>query len=126
MKLRFYSKEAIGLWTLALSPCLGCILFSYNLKAIGKGYLVPYFVVVGVFWTMLMKRLLVPFVHIPLLQLIFSNLIGSLILTLLLWDRFFLQYPDYEKRPVWKPVLIFVNICVGLILLQFLLQKSKV
>src|ERR1700680_828648 len=124
MKYRFYSREAIGLWTLALSPCLGCILFSYNLKAIGKGKLVPYFVVVGIFWTILMRRLLVPFLHVPILQLLFSNLMGSLILTLVFWDKFFVNYRDYEKRPVWKPVLVFFGICVGLILLQFLPPKK--
>lgn len=124
MKPRFYSKLAIGVLTLFLSPFFGAILFSYNLREIGKGKLSPYFIVVGIFWTFIFKKLTEGFIENTLIQLLFSNLLGSLVLTFFLWDKFFLNYPEYETKKVWKPLFIFVGICVALILFQVLMTKK--
>jgi hypothetical protein len=77
MKLRFFSKSAIGIWTSLLTPFLGCILFAYNLREVGKGKFAPAFVIAGIFWTVLMKQVLAKFIHIDLVQLIISNVIWS-------------------------------------------------
>lgn len=123
MKPRFYSKSAISLWTLILSPFFGAILFSYNLKEIGKGFS-PYFIVVGMFWTFIFKKLTEGFIENVLIQLLFSNLLGSLILTYFFWDKFFIYYPNYETKKVWKPMFVFVGIGVALILFQVLATRK--
>jgi Na+/H+ antiporter NhaA len=73
MKPKFYSKEAVAVLTI-LSPILGTILFSYNLKEIGKGRFSPYFVIGGILWILLTKKLLAGIVADSLSQLLFSGL----------------------------------------------------
>lgn len=123
MKLKFYSKEAIAGLTL-LSPILGCILFSYNLREIGKGRLSPYFVIAGLLWILLIKRLLKGTIDDPLFQLLIAGISGSLLMTFFIWDKFLSSYPVYEKKKIWKPVLVFLSICVALIVFQILMAKN--
>jgi hypothetical protein len=126
MKPKFYSKATIGISTIFLSPFFGGILFAYNLREIGKGKVAPIIIIVGMFWMLLFRKLTESFLSNSLLQLFIGNLVGSVILTFILWDSFFLNYPSYDTKKVWKPLLVFVSICVALILLQFFaLQGSR-
>lgn len=120
MKPHFYSKWIIGGLTLLLTPFFGCILFSYNLREIGKSKLVPYFIIAGLFWTFLFKKFSVGVMGDNLFQFFFSNVVGGLILTFICWDKFFINYPTYETKPVWKPLLIFLGICAALFVFQLL------
>lgn len=124
MKPKFYSEEAIGGLTLLLSPFFGCILFSYNLREIGKGKLIPIFIIVGMFWTFVFKKLTTGIIDNNLFQFILSNIVGSLILTFILWDKFFLNFPTYDRKKVWKPLIVFVGICGALLLLQIIAMKK--
>ena len=123
MKPKFYSKEAIAV-LMILSPILGSILFSYNLKEVGKGRFSPYFIIAGILWILVTKRLLAGIINDPLSQLLFSGIAGCLLMTFFIWDKFLGNYPVYEKKAVWKPVLIFISICTALLLFQ-LLSVSK-
>jgi len=125
MTPRFYSKWAIGGLTLILSPFFGCILFSYNLREIGKERLSPFFIIVGLFWTFIFKKLTMGVIGDNIFQFLFSNVLGSLILTYFLWDKFFINYPTYETKPVWKPLIVFVSICGALLLFQILATRHK-
>ena len=98
MKPTFYSKQAIGILTLLLTPFLGTILFAYNLKEVGKGKAAPIIIAIGMVWTYLFKRLTADFLGEGLFQLLLSNAIGSAILTFMLWDTYFLNYPLYYKK----------------------------
>lgn len=124
MKPRFYSKEAIGGLTLLLSPFFGCILFSYNLREIGKGKLSPIFIIAGMFWTFIFKKFTTGLIDNNLFQFILSNIVGSLILSFFLWDKFFIDYPTYEKKKVWKPLIVFVGICGALLLFQIIATRK--
>jgi Na+/glutamate symporter len=121
MKPRFYSKEAIGLLSLLFSPFLGCILFSYNLREIGKRKLSPYFIIGGLIWLPIL-RLLTDGINL-LVQLAIVNILGSLLLTFYFWDKYLANY-HFEKRSFWKPTLIFLGIGGGLILLQILSTRK--
>ncbi|MEO5564427.1 MAG: hypothetical protein ABIR18_13355 [Chitinophagaceae bacterium] len=119
MKPKFYPLEAI-IGLTVLSPILGCILFSYNLKEIGKGNLSPYFVIGGIGWILLVRKLCEGKINEPLYQLLIAGLSGALVM-IYLWNTFLGSYPVYEKRKIWKPFLIFLGICIALIILQILL-----
>ncbi len=121
MKPKFYSKEAIGILSLLFSPFLGCILFSYNLREIGKSKLSPYFIIGGLIWLPIL-RLLTNGIDL-LFQLAIVNVLGSLLLTYYFWDKYLDDY-TFEKRSFWKPTLIFLAICGGLILLQVLTTRK--
>src|SRR6478672_3295178 len=122
MKPKFYSKEAIGILTLLFSPFLGCILFANNLQQIGKGKLGPYFIGVGIFWTLIIRQLTA---GLDLLfQLGISNILGSLLLTYYFWDKYLDGY-TFEKKSFWKPTLLFVGICSALLLFQILATRNR-
>ena len=123
MKPRFYSKWAIGGLTLILSPFFGCILFSYNLREIGKGKLSPYFIIIGMFWTFIFKKLTEGVIGNNLFQFLLSNFVGSLILTFYFWDKFFINYQTFETKSVLKPLFVFVGICGALLLFQILATR---
>ena len=121
MKPRLYSKEAIGILSLLFSPFLGCILFSYNLREIGKNKLSPYFIIGGLMWLPIL-RLLTNGIDL-LLQLAIVNVLGSLLLTFYFWDKYLDNF-TFEKRSFWKPTLIFLGICGGLILFQVIASRK--
>lgn len=123
MKPKFYSKNGIAILTLLLSPLLGSILFSYNLREIGRKQMVPAFILGSIVWIVVVKRLTVDVISNPLVQLLFANTLFSFVLSLL-WDTYFGRYEEYEKKSVRKPALIFLSICVALLLLQILITKS--
>ena len=123
MKPKFYSKEAVAVLTI-LSPILGGILFSYNLKEVGKGKFSPYFIIGGVLWILLTRALVAGIVADQLSQLLFSGILGCLVMNFFIWDRFLGNYPNYEKKPSWKPTLIFTGICIALVLFQVLLTRK--
>lgn len=123
MNLRLYSKTTMIISTLILTPLLGCILFSYNLKEIGKGKLSFIFIPIGFFWTVLFKKIIADFIPSSFIQLILSNIAGAFLMNLL-WDKFFIQYSEYEPRKPWKLLSIFVGICL-LLFFYFTIVNPK-
>ena len=117
MKPRFYSKVAIGLSTLFLMPFFGCILFAYNLKEIGKQQLRLFFIVAGILWSVLSRKFVGEIFENALIELLVSNFVGAVILSFS-WDKFFSGYTSFETKKVWKPVLIFIGICLVSLLIQ--------
>lgn len=122
MRPKLYSKQAIAILTLLLSPLLGSILFSYNLKEVGRNKMIPAFILGGIVWMCVFRTLTVDFIKNPFAQLLFANTLYSLILSLT-WDTLFKDYTDYEKKSVLRPVVVFVCICFGFIFLQLLTAK---
>lgn len=122
MKYRFYTKQAIGLLALFLSPFFACILFAYNLKEIGKGKLFPFFIFGGLVYTAIVRQL----THSlgTLFQILILNVVGSLLLTYYFWDKYLGAYNNYERKDFWKPTLIFIGICVVLLLAQVFTSRK--
>ena len=124
MKPKFYPKHTIALMTVLLTPLLGSILFAYNLREVRKGKIAPFVIVGGILCTIIIRKLTVGLTDSPLIQLLIGNVIGGLVLAYAVWDMFLAGYPEYETNKNWKPVLVFVGICVALLLFQLLASKS--
>lgn len=123
MKPRFYSKEAIAIGTIFLTPILGCILFGANLRAVGKGKMTPFLIIGSVVWTGLMNQIARAWIPNPLVQLFLSNALAAALLVTFVWNYFLSEYPVFEKRSPWKVVIIFTGVCVALLLLQVLAAR---
>lgn len=108
-----YSKMAIGILSLLLSPFFGSFLFAANLRDIGKPSLGPLFVIGSLFLAGLIKRIL-PDTH-PVFIFAFSNVIGSSLLYFYFFDKFFGEY-EYNKKNFWPPTLFFISIITVLLL----------
>ena len=96
VKHRFYSKNAIAIWTFFLSPLLGCILFAINLKNIGRGRLGVIFVIGGIVWIVSLRTLIGLFLENDLLKLLITNLTASLLLTFFFWKRILGDDTEYK------------------------------
>jgi hypothetical protein len=123
MKPKFYSKQAIAILTIICSPLFGCILFSYNLKEVGSKKVIPLIFLGLLALIGIVRRGIAEISNSSVLQFLVTNALFSLLLTLL-WDSFFKDYPDYERKKVWKPVAIFLSICVALLAFQILATKK--
>ncbi len=125
MKPRLYSRLAIGLCALFLTPFFGSILFAANMNETDRGKFSYYFVIGGVCWysiiDLLIGRLFLPTSFFPF---IIANVLGSIVLCYPLWHRFFGQYEHYEIRSVEKPVALFVSFCIVICWLLWLLAKN--
>jgi hypothetical protein len=114
MQQRLYSKQAIGLLALLLSPFLASVLFAYNLKETGKGKIGPLFILGALFFTGIITQLTT---HLDwFYRMSIVNVAGSLLLTFL-WDQYFSGY-SYKKKNFWKPTLFFIGVMIVLFLLQ--------
>ena len=120
---KFYSKQAIAILTIVCSPLFGCILFSYNLKEVGSKKVIPLIFLGLLALIGIVRRGIAEISNSNLMQFLLTNAVFSLFLTLL-WEVFFRNYPDYERRKLWKPVSIFLSICVALLAFQLLAIKK--
>jgi hypothetical protein len=123
IKPKFYSKHFIAIATVLLSPILGSILFAYNLREVGKGKLGPWIIVGGIICSLLIRKITLSLTSSPLLQLLIGNVIGGLVLAYAVWDMLLGEYHEYEPNRNWKPILVFVAVCVALILFQLLASR---
>ena len=112
-----YSKRAIGLLSLLLSPLLGSFLFAANLRDINKPALGPLFVIGSIFLAGLIRRIL-PGIN-PVFLLVLDNIVGSALLYFFFFDKFFGEY-EYEKKNFWPPTLFFVSMIAVLLLAIYL------
>ena len=106
-----YSKKAIAILSLLLSPFLGSILFAVNLRDIRKPALGPLFIIGSLFMAGLIKRIL-PDVN-PVLLLVLNNIVGS-VLFYFFFDKYFGEY-EYDNKNFWPPTLFFIGFIVVLL-----------
>lgn len=108
-----YSKRAIGILSLLLSPFLGAILFAANLRDIGKRAPGPLFVIGSLFLAGLISRI---FTDVnPVFLFILNNIVGSGLLYFYFFDKFFGGY-EFDEKNFWPPTLFFISVIAMLFL----------
>jgi hypothetical protein len=115
-----YSKNAIGILSLLLSPLLGTILFAHNLKAIGEAKLGPAFVLGSIFLAGMIRRI-APNLN-PWIVLAIINIVGSSLLYFYFWDKFFGKY-EFKRKNFWPPTLFFVFVISVVIVAQYFYSR---
>jgi len=116
-----YSKNAIALLSLILSPFLGTILMAYNLKAIGQTALGPAFVIGSFFLSGMVMRI-APDLN-PWIRLGIINIVGSSLLYFYFWHKYFGKY-EFEKKNFWPPTLRFMFV-IGVIAIAMYFRYRK-
>ncbi|WP_162915556.1 hypothetical protein [Paraflavitalea soli] len=94
------------------------------MREAGKGKMAWPIVLCSLFWYKFIETLggnLFP--KYSLFPLIIANVLGAVILAYPLWYNLLDDVREYEKRPVWKPVLIFLGICAVLLLFQIAVSR---
>lgn len=100
-----YSKNAVCILSLLLSPLLGAFLFAYNLTAIGKAKLGPAFVI-GILLVAGIIKQIVPELN-PWIGWAGINIAGSSLFYFYFWDKFFGAY-EFKRKNFWPPTLLFI------------------
>jgi hypothetical protein len=115
-----YSKNAIGVLSLLLSPLLGTILFAHNLKAIGQAKLGPAFVIGSLFMAGMIGRI-APSLN-PWIRLAIINIVGSSLLYFYFWDKFFGEY-EFKRKNFWPPTLFFIFVIGVVVVAQYFYSR---
>lgn len=118
-----YSKRAIYLFAFLFSPLIGGLLLMQNLKDIGKKKEANMMLLVSIFLTAatVVITVLLPGRSTSLV----CNIGGGAVLSEYFYKKYFPDDADYEKKKIWKPLLIAASICVLLIFLA-LWAKTQV
>lgn len=115
-----YSKRAIWGFSFFFTPIFGGILLMQNLKDIDKKKEANLVLVLSILMTVLTIIIITIFKINGRSISFLCNMGGAAILTEYFYKKYFPDEADYEKKKIWKPLIIGVVICVAFILLAFL------
>jgi len=116
-----YSKRAIQGFTLFFSTIFGVLLLMENLKEMNKPVARNQVLVFGIVYTTISAILLNYLAKMFFVTLLF-NMIGYAILSEFFWNKNLGNKLAYQKKEIWKPLIISFTIMLLLLLLQFLPQ----
>jgi ABC-type phosphate/phosphonate transport system permease subunit len=114
-KPKIYSKGAILGFSIFFTPLAGAILLRQNLKDIGDRRNANSILIIGISLTVAIL-IIVNLITKPVPSLTtFLNILGALYFN----DRFKKYFPadkDFEKKKIWKPLLIWIAIALFFLL----------
>jgi len=116
-----YSKRAIQGFTLFFSTIFGVLLLMQNLKEMNKPVARNQVLFFGIAYTAISAILLNYLPKMFFVTLLF-NMIGYAILSEFFWNKNLGNKLAYQKKEIWKPLIISFTIMLLLLLLQFLPQ----
>ena len=126
IKPPIYSKKAVWAFSFFFTPIFGGILLSQNLKDIDKKKEANIVLLTSIGLTVAIITMLVVFdVNNKLITYI-CNALGASILSKYFFDKYFPDEVDYDKKKIWKPLIIGISICVAFILFAFWAQDQVV
>jgi Na+/proline symporter len=120
VKPMIYSKRAIWGFSVFFTPLFGGILLMQNLKDIDKRKEANLVVIISII-------MMVATIFITIFSGIkntstslICNICGASVLTEYFYRKYFPDQADYDKKKIWKPLIIGVSICVALFLFAFM------
>ena len=116
-----YSKRAIQNFTIFFTTIFGAVLLMRNLKEMNKPQERIQVLIFGIGYTLLSIFLLNYLPKIFFITLLF-NVVGYAILIEFFWNRNLGRDLAYQKKKVWKPLVISILITAVLVFIQFLPQ----
>ena len=125
MKYNLYSKDSITISSIFLTPIVGGILMSANLREVGKGKYSMIVIIGSIIWTALVRAILSPLIKNDIIALFASNALGAALFNLLLWNYFFAGIDEYQKRSPAKVVVIATVIFAALLVLQLIGARNR-
>lgn len=124
-KPMIYSKRAIWGFSFFFKPLFGGILLMQNLKDITKKKEANLVLIVSVLMTALAVAFIMVF-DITNKYISFAlNGACAAFLTEFFYKKYFPDEVDYEKKKIWKPLIIGILICVAIVFLAFFAQDIQ-
>ena len=113
IKPNIYSKRAIYGFSFLFSALFGGLLLMQNLKDIGKKQEANIVLFISFFLTA--ATVIITILFPGRLTSMVCNIGGGAILSEYFYKKYFPDDTDYEKKKIWKPLLIALAICIMLI-----------
>ncbi|HLN73146.1 MAG TPA: hypothetical protein VK205_07605 [Prolixibacteraceae bacterium] len=116
--LKIYSKKAIILFSLIFSTIFGAVLLMQNLKDIGKKREANQVLFLSIIYTAL-SIFIINLPERPNFFLTYlCNFVGAMILIEFIYKRYFPDEETFEKKKIWKPLIISILIIIPFALAQ--------
>jgi len=113
----WYSPAAVLGFSIFLSPLLGALLLSYNLKKANKKNQAIYVILLGILFFAIGIVLLATG-NMTRVTSIAIGVIPALIFIELFWKKHLGYQAEYKRKPIWKALIIVLAITVFLLALQ--------
>lgn len=111
---QMHSKRVIFVFCAVFSTIFGTVLLLFNMKQVKSKEGFKYTLLFGILYTLLTIVLstVIDFARLPF----FMNLLGSLILTEYMWNKFIGEETQYRKRSWIKPLVISILISIPFVI----------
>ena len=114
-KQKIYSKKAIWGFSVIFTSIFGGVLLFQNLKDIGKKKEANLILLYSILYT-IVTIYLVNIPDKPKSGISFMcNMVGGYILSEYFFNKYFLNPDDYDKKKIWKPLIISILIIIPFI-----------
>ena len=124
IKPMIYSKRAIYVFSIFFSSIFGGILLMQNLKDIGKKKEANIVLLVSILLTV--STIIIANIIRGRSIALVCNIAGAAILSEYFYKKYFPDEIDYEKKKIWKPLIIGIAVSVIFILFIFWAQDQVV
>ena len=119
-----HGKVSIFIFTVLLSSFFGSLLYSQNLKKIGRRKDIAPTIIFGLLWNFLCSKLLTEFSLTNVgIRLFVPNIIAALIFITAIWNYHFKEVESYNRRTIWVPLIIVILVYGTFITLNILRTK---
>ncbi|MDQ6904328.1 MAG: hypothetical protein M3139_15125 [Bacteroidota bacterium] len=122
IKPNIYSKRAIYLFAFLFSALVGGLLLMQNLKDIGKKKEAKIILLISIVLTA--ATVVITVLFPGRFTSLVCNIGGGAILSEYFYKKYFPDDTDYEKKKIWKPLLIALSICIMLIFVMVWAQSQ--
>jgi len=126
IKPMIYSKRVIWGFSILFSPLFGGVLLMQNLKDIDKKKEANLVLILSILMTAITIIIVTVFEIKSRSVSFLCNIAGAAILTEYFYNKYFPDEAEYEKKKIWKPLIIGIIIVVVFVLLLFLAQDQVV
>ncbi len=126
IKPKIYSKQAIWGFSVFFTPLFGGILLMQNLKEIEKRKEANLVLILSLLMTIATITIVAIFNIQSRFTSFFLNFAGAAVLTEYFYKKYFPNEAEYERKKIWKPLIIGAVIIVLFILLLVLAQDQEI
>lgn len=98
-------------------------MFGYNLRTVGKNKVVVPLILITLVGNAILRQLVKSVLPGSAYELFIPNFICGLILAFPVWDNYLGEFPNYNFKKIWWPLLAVVVIYGGLIVGNLILAN---
>jgi hypothetical protein len=120
--MKLFTKTTILIFSIVGTTFFGALLFSDNLKQVGKSKLIASTIIFSIIWSVAFNKLIAN-IPVPFLSIVVTNLIGGLILIGPIWNHHIGKEVEYKTRSAWGPILSFIVLTGAILGMFYWVQK---